>query len=103
MTAPSNPVVSALVDTVNNGDRAAFMDLLASDAVLTDDGSRRALEDWIDREIFTANGRMAVQGEDPDGLNLTVRFHNDTWGDMNTRWHFEVAGGRISRIDTGQA
>ena len=28
---------------------------------------------------------------------------NDTWGEMRTRWAFKIAGGKISRFETGQA
>ena len=105
MTSPesSNPVVRRLVAAINDDDRDAFLATLTPDATLTDDGNPRSLHDWIDREIFSARGRMNVEREEQDGLYLLARYRNDTWGEMSTFWRFQVTGDKISRIDTGQA
>ena len=100
---PSHPVVARLVGAINAGDRDAFLATLAPDVTLTDDGTPRPLEDWIDREIFSAHGHFTADSEAEGGLALRVRFRNDTWGEMSTFWRFQVAGDRISRIETGQA
>jgi hypothetical protein len=100
---PSNPAVRELVAAINDGDRDGFLATLTPDATLTDDGNPRSLRDWIDREIFSVHGHMHVEREDEDGLHLLARFRNDTWWEMRTFWRFEVAGDKISRIDTGQA
>jgi hypothetical protein len=68
---------------------------------LTDDPPR-SLHDWIDREIFSALGRMNVEREEDDGLYLLARYRNDTWGEMVTFWRFQMSGDKISRIDIGQ-
>ncbi|MFI9271367.1 nuclear transport factor 2 family protein [Kitasatospora sp. NPDC052896] len=99
----SDPTVRAFVGAVNSGDRQAFFKLLADGATMSDDGSDRDLDAWVDREIFSSNGRMAVEQESKDGRKLVARFTNETWGEMRTRWQFEIADGRISRFDTGQA
>ncbi|TDD98880.1 nuclear transport factor 2 family protein [Jiangella asiatica] len=99
----TDPTVRSLVTAINDGDRAAFLRLLTPDATLTDDGTQRNLEEWIDREIFTANGHMDVDTQSADGLALTARFRNDTWGEMRTTWAFTVADGKIGRLETGQA
>ncbi|WP_026874792.1 hypothetical protein [Jiangella gansuensis] len=99
----TNPTVRALVTAINDGDRTAFLDLLTADATLTDDGSQRNLEEWIDREIFTVHGHLDVETQPADGLALMARYRNDTWGEMRTAWAFAVVGGRISRLETGQA
>lgn len=103
MTEPSNPVVRALVAAINGGDRDAFMATLTPDATLSDDGTKRDLGEWIDREIFTANGHFTLEREEADGLAMRVRFRNDTWGEMSTFWRFAVTGDKISGIETGQA
>ena len=100
---PSDPTVRALVEAINSGDRAAFTALLTPDASMSDDGSDRDLQGWIDKEIFTVNGHMDVESESDGGHALIAGFRNDTWGLMRTRWHFTLAGGKISRFDTGQA
>ena len=100
---PFNPVVRRLVTAINDGDRDAFLATLTPDATLTDDGNPRSLTDWIDREIFSVHGHLNVEGEEEDGLRLLARYRNDTWGEMSTFWRFQVAGDKISRIDTGQA
>ena len=100
---PSIPVVRRLVAAINDGDRDAFLATLTPGAALTDDGNPRSLHDWIDREIFSARGRMNVEREEQDGLYLLARYRNDTWGELSTFWRFQVTGDKISRIDTGQA
>ncbi len=100
----SDPAVRAFVSAVNAHDREAFLALLAPGATMADDGSDRDLDDWIDREIFSSHGHMDVDNESRGGRDLIARYSNDTWGEMRTRWHFEVGDdGRISRFETGQA
>lgn len=97
------PVVRDLVTAINAGDRQGFLSLLTPDASLTDDGRDRVLTDWIDKEIFTVNGKMTVDHQERGGLRLLAHFRNDTWGDMSTFWQFALSGDKISRIETGQA
>jgi hypothetical protein len=99
----NDPVVRALVAAINAGDRDAFLALLTPDATMTDDGSERNLEEWIDREIFTADGRMEVEEQSADGRSLTASFTNSTWGAMRTTWRFEIDGDKVRRFETGQA
>ncbi|MEV7522327.1 nuclear transport factor 2 family protein [Streptomyces sp. NPDC091371] len=101
----SDPVVGALVSAINAHDKDAFLGLLTADATMSDDGSDRDLQDWIDREIFDSGGHMDVQKESDGGHHLVANFRNDTWGEMRTAWRFVIApgGGKISRFETGQA
>jgi hypothetical protein len=99
----SDPVVRAFVAAVNAGDRDAFFALLAPGATMSDDGSERDVEEWVDREVFSANGRMEVESESEDGRSLIARYTNSTWGAMRTTWRFVVDGDKISRFETGQA
>ncbi|CAM5686202.1 MULTISPECIES: hypothetical protein [Streptomyces] len=100
----SDPAVRAFVSAVNAHDREAFLALLAPGATMADDGRDRDLDDWIDREIFSSRGHMDVDNESRGGRDLVARYSNDTWGEMRTKWHFEVGeDGRISRFETGQA
>ena len=71
---------------------------------MSDDGSERDLEEWVDREIFSSNGRMEVESESESdgGRSLVVNYINSTWGAMRTTWKFVVEGDRISRFETGQ-
>lgn len=98
-----NPVVQQLIDAINNGDRAAFLAILTPEATLTDDGTERPLEEWIDREIFTVHGHFTPENTGDGGLAMRVRFRNDTWGEMSTFWRFTVTDDKITRIETGQA
>jgi ketosteroid isomerase-like protein len=100
---PAEPTVRALVAAVNSGDRAAFTALLAPGATMTDDGTERDIETWIDKEIFTVRGHMEVESESDGGRALIAGFRNDTWGQMRTAWRFTLADGRIVRFQTGQA
>ena len=93
----------AFVEAVNAGDRDAFFALLTPDASMSDDGSERDLKEWVDREIFSSNGRMQVDTQSDDGRSLEVTYTNSTWGAMRTKWHFVVDGDKVSRFETGQA
>ncbi|MFJ6661022.1 nuclear transport factor 2 family protein [Streptomyces sp. NPDC091377] len=98
----SDPAVRAFVTAVNAHDRHAFLALLTPDATMSDDGSDRDLDDWIDREIFSSNGHLDVESD--SGRSVVARYRNDTWGEMRTRWRFVVEpDGHISRFETGQA
>jgi phage I-like protein len=100
----SDPAVRAFVTAVNAQDRDGLMSVLAPGATMADDGTDRDLADWIEREIFSSHGHMEVDNESNNGRDLIAGYRNDTWGEMRTRWHFEVAAdGRISRFETGQA
>lgn len=103
LDAVTDPAVWVLLTAINDGDRDAFFAALAPDAVLTDDGSERDLNAWVDREIFTSNGHIEVESATDAGRSLIANYSNDTWGAMRTRWSFTVDQGKISRIDTGQA
>ncbi|MEU6675687.1 nuclear transport factor 2 family protein [Streptomyces sp. NPDC046853] len=99
----SDPTVRAFVTAVNSHDKAAFEDLLTPGATMSDDGSDRDIADWTDREVFSSNGHMDVENESDGGQTLIVTYRNDTWGEMRTKWHFTVDGGKVSRFETGQA
>jgi hypothetical protein len=99
----SDPTVRSVVEAINAGDRDAFLAAFSEGATMSDDGSDRDFRDWIDREIFTAGGHMDVESESDDGRRLIARYRNDTYGEMRTTWRFVVEGGRISRMETGQA
>jgi hypothetical protein len=98
-----DPAVQALIDAINAGDRAAFLAALGPNPTMTDDGTERVLEEWVDREIFTVNGQLTVESSTDDGRSLVARYRNDTWGEMRTRWRFTVHDGKVTRFDTGQA
>lgn len=102
-TGVTDPAVRAVIETINTGDRNAFFALLTDNATLSDDGTERSLEEWVDREIFTVNGHLDVESATDDGRSLIARYRNDTWGTMRTHWKFAVTGGKISRIEAGQA
>ncbi|MGI5323899.1 nuclear transport factor 2 family protein [Actinomadura nitritigenes] len=99
----SDPAVRALVAAINANDAAAFRAALTTDATMSDDGTDRDLDEWADREIFTAGGRMDVESEDDGGRSLVARYRNDTWGEMRTAWRFTVRDGKVARFETGQA
>lgn len=99
----TDPVVGKLIAAINAGDRDRFFAVLSPDATMSDDGSERDLVEWVDREIFTSNGRLEVESATDGGRSLVANYRNDTWGGMRTAWRFTVDGDRISRFETGQA
>ena len=106
MPAPDelvDPVVRALVEAVNAGDRDAFFELLAPGATMSDDGSERDLPEWVDREIFSSEGQMEVESQSEDGRSLVVDYTNSKYGTMRTNWRFILDGEKVGRFETGQA
>jgi hypothetical protein len=99
----ADPLVRALVEAVNAGDRDAFYALLAPNATMSDDGSERNLTEWVDREIFSSKGRIEVESESDRGRSLIATYTNDKYGAMRVYWNFALEGDKISHFDTGQA
>ena len=99
----TDPAVRALIDAINAGDRAAFLATLTPDATMSDDGRDRDLHQWVDRELFSSQGRMSVESATDGGRSLIAENTNDTYGTMRTFWRFTVRDGKISRFETGQA
>jgi hypothetical protein len=99
----SDPVVRKFIETVNAGDRDAFFALLTEDATMSDDGSERDLTEWVDRELFSADGRMEVESQSDDGRSLIVSVTNSTYGTMRTHWEFTIERDQVARFETGQA
>jgi hypothetical protein len=96
-------VVSRFVEAVNAGDRHGFFALLTDNATMADDGSERDLEEWVDREIFSSDGRMEVESQSDEGRSLSVNYTNSTYGTMHTVWTFTIEGDKVVRFETGQA
>ncbi|MDQ3966812.1 MAG: nuclear transport factor 2 family protein [Thermoproteota archaeon] len=94
----TNPIVRTVVTAMRDSDRKTFFAAFSPSAKLTDDGNPVPLAEWVDREIFRAHGRLYVESEDRDGLELTGRFESDQW-DMLTVWRFEIVNERIQRLD----
>jgi len=46
---------------------------------------------------------LEVDREEKEGLQLVGPFHSDQWGTFTTVWRFEVADGRILRLDVAAA
>jgi hypothetical protein len=99
----TEPAVQALIAAINQGDRQAFFAALTPDATMSDDGTDRDLAEWADREIFSSHGHLEVVSAQHGGRALIAAYRNDTWGEMRTRWAFTIAGGKVSRFETGQA
>ena len=99
----TEPAVRAFVAALNSGEREKFRAALTPGATMSDDGSERDLEEWVDREIFSSQGHMEVESESDGGRSLVVMYSNSTWGEMRTAWQFVLEGDRISRFETGQA
>jgi hypothetical protein len=104
MTADvTEPAIRALIDAINTGDRDAFFAALTPDATMSDDGRDRDLHQWVDREIFSSQGRMSVESATDGGRSLIADYSNATYGAMRVFWRFTLSDGKISRFETGQA
>ncbi|HEY4020872.1 MAG TPA: nuclear transport factor 2 family protein [Pseudonocardiaceae bacterium] len=103
MPDSANPLVTQFVDAINAGDKDGLSALLADGATMSDDGSDRDLDAWLDREMFSTNGRIEIESSSGEGLSLIAQVTNDTWGAMRTTWKFFVDGDKIIRFETGQA
>jgi hypothetical protein len=99
----TEPAVRALIDAINAGDRDAFFAALASDVTMSDDGQDRDLHQWVDRELFSSQGRMSVESATDGGRSLIADYTNATYGAMRGFWRFTLSDGKISHFETGQA
>jgi hypothetical protein len=99
----ADPVVRRFVEAVNAGERDAFFGELAPEATMSDDGTERDLQQWVDRELFSADGRLEVESQSDNGRSLTVSVSNSTYGRMRTYWNFTLEGDKVARFETGQA
>jgi hypothetical protein len=70
---------------------------------MSDDGSERNLTEWVDREIFSSQGRIEVESESDEGRSLIATYTNAKYGAMRVYWNFTVEGDKVSRFETGQA
>ncbi|HEY4456637.1 MAG TPA: nuclear transport factor 2 family protein [Pseudonocardiaceae bacterium] len=99
-----NPLVTAFAEAINAGDKDGVYALLADGASMSDDGSDRDLDTWLEREMFATHGRIKIESvTSQDGLSLVAEVTNDTWGAMRTTWKFFVDSNKITRFETGQA
>jgi hypothetical protein len=98
-----NPTVKAALDSLQEGDRAAWSALFERGAKLYDDGNPRSLEkftrDALGHERFTS-----IDSVGADGLEVIGGFHSDRWGNFKTYFRFHLSPtGKITRLDIGQA
>ena len=96
-------VVRRFIEAINGGDRDGFFALLTDGATMSDDDSERNLQEWIDREMFSADGRLKVESQSDDGRSLIISASNSTYGAMRTFWRITVEGDKVARFETGQA
>src|ERR1700744_6451178 len=99
----TEPPIRALLDAIKAGARDAFFAELTPDATMSDDGRERDLHQWVDRELFSSQGRMEVDSATDGGRSLLAANTNAAYGTMHTFWRFTLRDGKISRFETGQA
>ena len=99
----NDAVIRGFVEAINAGDRDGFFALLSDGATMSDDGSERNLQEWVDREMFSAEGRLDVESQSDDGRSLIINASNSTYGAMRTFWRFTVESDKVARFETGQA
>ncbi|AFU58233.1 MAG: hypothetical protein QXX64_06540 [Nitrososphaera sp.] len=73
----ANSIVRTVVTAMRDGNHNAFFAAFAPSAVLTDDGHPQSFVEWADSEIFQAHGRLDVEQENHNGLELVGPFHSD--------------------------
>ena len=101
--ALTNPVIKAVIEALQNGDRKTWSALFEPDAELYDDGSPRSLKEFT-RDAFGHERFTSIDRVENNGLDLTGAFHSDRWGDFQTYFRFQLSpAGKINRLDIGQA
>ena len=100
-----NPLVKAALEAMNAHDRQGWLSLFAPDAKLSDDGEAHDLIEWADRDLFGKDKAylMSVDRVEDGGLTFYGRLHSDRWGEFETFMKFQISGGKITRLDVGQA
>ena len=103
MPGSVDTTVKDMIGAVNGQDRDACLALCSPDATVSDRGTEHDVQEWFDREFFDSNGHLEVDVLGPDGLSVIGSHRNDTRDEKRTHWKFTLRGGKISRIETGEA
>lgn len=96
------PTVRRFMAALARQDRQALGTLLAADAALTDDGEPFPPMTWLDREVFSGDGRLEVVSERDDGTALAGGFTPRRWS-LDTVWRFTLQGEQVARLDVSAA
>jgi hypothetical protein len=80
------------------GDRKGFLAAFEPSAKLTDDGNAEPFQEWVERELFRAHGRLDVEREGRPAWRSQEGLHSDPW-DMATVWRFRIIDGRVHRLE----
>jgi hypothetical protein len=75
----SHRLVEGLTMTMDQLDPVVF-DLLTEDVSISDDGSDRNVQDWVDSEIFGSNARMNVESVSEGRSRSRRRLHQRPLG-----------------------
>jgi hypothetical protein len=104
-TSQLDPIVKAAIEAMNTRDRQQWSALFADSITLSDDGTARDFTQWSDSELFGKNKAYlkSIDRVGDNGLTLYGKFHSDRWSEFNTFMKFKVEGGKITRLDVGQA
>jgi hypothetical protein len=101
--ALTDPTVKAAIGALQKGDREAWQAMFEADATLYDDGSPRSLQTFT-REALGHERFTSIDRVENHGLEVIGAFHSDEWGDFLAFFRFQLSpGGRIARLDIGQA
>lgn len=99
----TNNIAKAALEAWQKGDTTTWLSFFTAGAKLFDDGNPRDFEHFtneaIGHERFTSIDKV-----ENDGKDIYGHFHSDQWGDFKTYFKFHInAGGKIDRLDIGQA
>jgi len=98
-----NKTVKKAFDAWQNGDSKTFLSYFTTDAELYDDGSPRDFAKFV-KEACGHEKFTSINKVENSGLEITGNFHTESWGDFKTYFKFHInAGGKINRLDIGQA
>lgn len=96
-----HPVVKAAIDALNAHDKTAWNALLAPGATFSDDGHEGSLA--RSTEGAFGKGREHFTSVESGGLHVYGRYRSETWCEFTTFFKFQIAEGRITRLEVGQA
>ena len=99
----TNTTVKAAFDAWQKGDGKTFLSFFTSDATLYDDGNPRNFQGFV-KEACGHEKFTTIDKVESDGKDIFGNFHTESWGDFKTYFKFHLnAGGKINRLDIGQA
>jgi ketosteroid isomerase-like protein len=100
----TNHTVRNVFEAMRDGDRESYLAAFSPDAVMTDDGNQQSYSRWADQWLFDrSRGRVdPVHREADAGLTVYGVYRHGDAERFESVWRFQVAAGKVTRLDVAR-